>query len=644
MTSCAVCTVSGYALLPPAGHPNQDRQLAYVNGRPVQCEVLQEAVDRLYEVALKHSLQLADSVAVGRPADRGELRVLRRVSSQHAAFVLELNCEPGSAQLLRSGGFPTAVFSAQQLVVAACKRAALLAWAPVLPNALLRQVEPLAVGSGPAAFGAGEDIVQLPAWLQQEAPAPAPREAAARQPQSWPRDRSRRAPALPGQPSQTRRSAGRSAASGSAQARLLGIKHATSSVAPCFSGMPTAGAPAPGSGPAGSASDARVPPAKRPRLGAGGQPTGSRSHSMGSLRQSWTATKPKAGYTALPAAAPFKQADPPRAPGRQGGLPAKAPARGSGPAALASAAPEGRQSIDGLLAGWANPSLRPAPVEHVLQLRDVQLLATSLIAPRELTGLQLQSARALRQLDAKFVPIVCGHVVAVVDQHAAGMPRARTHDFCACKCRRLPQGPVVCSSVARRPGGSYPPPPPARLPGADERVQLELLRDCLLAGGAGGGVLDSMDVEQALSLAPTECSLLELYVGQLQSWGWRWRQGGPPADSSAACTLTSVPLVLGTALTSVDMLVRPLGADQQPRRVRSAARQHRLAAPKLLAVHAPRAAVRPPAPRDVRRRRAAARRCARLELQGVPWGHHVWRHADGRAGERVRLWARRQSA
>ena len=58
--------------------------------------------------------------------------------------------------------------------------------------------------------------------------------------------------------------------------------------------------------------------------------------------------------------------------------------------------------------------------EAVLTLGSLEQAVFAQLKADGLSREQLQSARALAQVDSKFVPVVCGSLVVVVDQHAAG--------------------------------------------------------------------------------------------------------------------------------------------------------------------------------------------------------------------------------
>lgn len=112
---------------------------------------------------------------------------------------------------------------------------------------------------------------------------------------------------------------------------------------------------------------------------------------------------------------------------------------------------------------------------------------------------------------------------------------------------------------------------PCCMPPADERVQLERLRDELL--GHGGHpqrtASQALRVPLPLGLTDSEQQVLEAYRHKVDAWGWRWQAGScsgkhgssaggsSSGGSSGGPLLTHVPLLWGTALTATDLKVRP---------------------------------------------------------------------------------------
>lgn len=154
-----------------------------------------------------------------------------------------------------------------------------------------------------------------------------------------------------------------------------------------------------------------------------GQPDGPTSHAAAAAedRQPSRFAVPRSGSPPVgdgragsagqrPALLPFPPALPPQ------------PAAPAQPAAFLQPDP----GIEGLLSSWRSPA---APVlghqgrgsaEGVLQLEALEKDLFAQLRPAGLSREQLQAWRALCQVDAKFIPVVCGQLVAIIDQHAAG--------------------------------------------------------------------------------------------------------------------------------------------------------------------------------------------------------------------------------
>jgi hypothetical protein len=109
---------------------------------------------------------------------------------------------------------------------------------------------------------------------------------------------------------------------------------------------------------------------------------------------------------------------------------------------------------------------------------------------------------------------------------------------------------------------------PCRLPcrntvcAADERVQLEALRDQLLGpGGQQPLAPASQALREPLTLGLTvaEQQLLEAYANKVAAWGWRWQPGTGSSGGGSGpdgLLLTHAPLLWGTALSATDLKVR----------------------------------------------------------------------------------------
>ena len=170
----------------------------------------------------------------------------------------------------------------------------------------------------------------------------------------------------------------------------------------------------------------------------------------------------------------------------------------------------------------------------VLSLAAVAAATFTQVRPAALCRADLTSGVALNQLDTKFIPVVCGSVLAIVDQHAAGQITSATQLLAAFWApRRRPQ---------LRP-----------CPRADERVQLERLRDELLRAPFIGS--HSLRVPQPLDLTALEQELLQAHHIRVTAWGWSWVVV-EDANGGVAAALTRVPLLWGTVLSATDLKAR----------------------------------------------------------------------------------------
>ncbi|XP_016560367.1 DNA mismatch repair protein MLH3 isoform X1 [Capsicum annuum] len=129
----------------------------------------------------------------------------------------------------------------------------------------------------------------------------------------------------------------------------------------------------------------------------------------------------------------------------------------------------------------------------------------------------LEGAKVLQQVDKKFIPIVAGTTLAIIDQHAA-----------------------------------------------DERICLEELRDKVLSGQKR--TTTYLDSEQELVMPEIGHQLLLNYADQIQNWGWICNIHSQASRSFSSrnlnlihkqptsVTLLAVPCILGVNLTDVDLL------------------------------------------------------------------------------------------
>ncbi|XP_070024073.1 DNA mismatch repair protein MLH3 isoform X1 [Nicotiana sylvestris] len=128
----------------------------------------------------------------------------------------------------------------------------------------------------------------------------------------------------------------------------------------------------------------------------------------------------------------------------------------------------------------------------------------------------LEGAKVLQQVDKKYIPIVAGKTLAIIDQHAA-----------------------------------------------DERIRLEELREKVLSGQMR--TTTYLDSEQELVMPEIGYQLLHNYAEQIQNWGWICNIHSQASRSFTrnlnlihkkpkAVTLLAVPCILGVNLTDVDLL------------------------------------------------------------------------------------------
>ncbi|KAJ6804767.1 DNA mismatch repair protein MLH3 [Iris pallida] len=143
-------------------------------------------------------------------------------------------------------------------------------------------------------------------------------------------------------------------------------------------------------------------------------------------------------------------------------------------------------------------------------------LSSSSLVPQSIDRECLQDARVLLQLDTKFIPVVAGGVLIVIDQHAA-----------------------------------------------DERIRLEELRRKVLS--EEGISIAYLESEKELVLPEMGFQLLQKYAEQIKKWGWICSIHSQSSESFAkkmnllkkhACgvTLVAVPCILGTKLTDKDLI------------------------------------------------------------------------------------------
>ncbi|KAL7132155.1 hypothetical protein ABFS83_12G052800 [Erythranthe nasuta] len=138
------------------------------------------------------------------------------------------------------------------------------------------------------------------------------------------------------------------------------------------------------------------------------------------------------------------------------------------------------------------------------------------LVPKSIDRTSLEDAIVLNQVDKKFIAIVAGKTLAMVDQHAA-----------------------------------------------DERVRLEELRHKVLSGEMK--TITYLDAEQELVLPEIGYQLLHNYAEQMQTWGWICNIHSQDMNSftkhldflhkqPTVVKLLAVPCILGVNLTDIDLL------------------------------------------------------------------------------------------
>ncbi|KAK2657642.1 hypothetical protein Ddye_010694 [Dipteronia dyeriana] len=143
-------------------------------------------------------------------------------------------------------------------------------------------------------------------------------------------------------------------------------------------------------------------------------------------------------------------------------------------------------------------------------------LAGDSLIPESINKSCLEDAKVLQQVDKKFIAVVAGGTLAVIDQHAA-----------------------------------------------DERIRLEELRYKVLSGEAK--TMTYLDAEQELVLPEIGYQLLHSYAEQIKDWGWICNIHNQSSKSfeknlnllnrqPTIVTLLAVPCILGVNLSDVNLL------------------------------------------------------------------------------------------
>lgn len=143
-------------------------------------------------------------------------------------------------------------------------------------------------------------------------------------------------------------------------------------------------------------------------------------------------------------------------------------------------------------------------------------LAGDVLVPKSINRSCLESAKVLLQVDKKFIPVVAGGTLAVIDQHAA-----------------------------------------------DERIRLEEMRKKVLSGELKSTTY--LEEEKELVLPEMAYQLLCNYSEQVQHWGWICNIFSQDSGSfnknlsllngqPTHLSLLAVPCILGVNLSDVDLL------------------------------------------------------------------------------------------
>lgn len=154
--------------------------------------------------------------------------------------------------------------------------------------------------------------------------------------------------------------------------------------------------------------------------------------------------------------------------------------------------------------------------DEILDISSGLLHLAGPLVPESISKDSLESAKVLPQLDRKFIPIMAGGILAIIDQHAA-----------------------------------------------DERIRLEELRLKVLSGE--GKTVAYLDSEQELVLPEIGFQLLQNYAEQIEEWGWICNihaQGSGSFTKNMnllhkrpfTVTLVAVPCVLGINLSDKDLV------------------------------------------------------------------------------------------
>lgn len=162
------------------------------------------------------------------------------------------------------------------------------------------------------------------------------------------------------------------------------------------------------------------------------------------------------------------------------------------------------------------PHIPSACYDDILNISSGPLhLASSSLVPECIDKNCFEEARVLLQLDKKFIPVISGEMLLLVDQHAA-----------------------------------------------DERIRLEELRSKVLSDEDRG--ITYLDSEKEMALPEAGFQLFQKYAEQIQKWGWIINNSSTSSHSfkknmnilrkqGRVVTLAAVPCILGVDLTGKDL-------------------------------------------------------------------------------------------
>ncbi|VAI20910.1 unnamed protein product [Triticum turgidum subsp. durum] len=163
-----------------------------------------------------------------------------------------------------------------------------------------------------------------------------------------------------------------------------------------------------------------------------------------------------------------------------------------------------------------SPHIPSACYDDILNISSGPLhLSSSSLVPECIDKNCFEEARVLLQLDKKFIPVISGEMLLLVDQHAA-----------------------------------------------DERIRLEELRSKVLSDEDRG--ITYLDSEKEMALPEAGFQLFQKYAEQIQKWGWIINNSSTSSHSfkknmnilrkqGRVVTLAAVPCILGVDLTGKDL-------------------------------------------------------------------------------------------